>query len=287
MTCTRGATPTTGCKHRIAARAAILTVAIVMLRSEAAFSACEFGDQGHGRVVAVLDGRTIRLDDGREVRLAGIEIPDDAAERSRLSLAGLIEGRAVTLRGHDDTPDRYGRQPAFAVPDGSDAPVQFELLASGEAFASPTAGDQPCSRALLAAEAPARAARRGIWAGSAALKNAKSTDDILARRGRFTVIEGTVSSARLAGATFYVNFGRRWTRDFAVTISKRMMASIEAAGIDLKSLKGKRILVRGWIGARSGPRMEVTQAGQIEMVGAIRPKDGPTATATVPEDEDR
>ncbi|EGP09702.1 hypothetical protein CSIRO_0634 [Bradyrhizobiaceae bacterium SG-6C] len=277
----------TGCRHRIAARAAILTVTIVMLRSEAAFSACEFSDQGHGRVVAVLDGRTFRLDDGREVRLAGLEIADDMAERSKAALAGLIEGRAVTLRGHDDAPDRYGRQPAFAVLDGSDAPVQFDLLTKGEAFASPTAVDSSCSRALLAAEATARAARRGIWAVSVALKNAKSTDDILARRGRFTVIEGTVSSARLAGATFYVNFGRRWTRDFAVTISRRMMASVEAAGIDLKSLKGKRILVRGWIEARSGPRIVVTHAGQIEMMGAIRPKGGLTTTATVPEDEGR
>lgn len=277
----------TGYRHRIAGHTAILAAAIVMLSPKAAFSTCAFSHQGDGRVSAVLDGRTFRLDDGREVRLAGIEIPDDAAERSRGLLAGLIEGRAVTLRGHDDTPDRYGRQLAFAVPDGSDAPVQFDLLARGEAFASPAAGDQPCSRALLAAEAPARAARRGIWAGSAALKNAKSADDILARRGRFTVIEGTVSSARLAGATFYVNFGRRWTRDFAVTISRRMMASVEAAGIDLKSLKGKRILVRGWIEARNGPKLEVTHAGQIEMVGVIGPRDGPTAAATVPEDEGR
>ena len=257
--------------------------------SEVLHAACAFSDQGNGRVSAVLDARTFRLEDGREVRLAGIEIADDAAERSKAALAGLIEGRAVILRGPDDTPDRYGRQPAFAVLEGLDRPVQFDLLTGGEAFASPAVRDRPCSRALLAAEATARAARRGIWAGSAALKNAKSADDILARRGRFTVIEGTVSSARLAGVTFYVNFGRRWTRDFAVTISRRMMASVEAAGIDLKSLKDKRVLVRGWIEARGGPgrgpRIEVTQAGQIEVTSAAGPENGLTATAIVPEDE--
>lgn len=245
-------------------------------------AACEFGHQGDGRVSAVLDARTIRLEDGREVRLAGIEIAEDAADRSKSLLAALIEGRTVTLRAADDTPDRYGRQPAFVTPEGSDKPVQLDLLTRGEAFASPAVRDQPCSRALLAAEATARAARRGIWAGSAALKNAKSPDDILARRGRFTVVEGTVSSARLAGATFYVNFGRRWTRDFAVTISRRMMTSVEATGIDLKSLRDKRVLVRGWIETRSGPRIEVTQAGQIEVIGAARPGNGLTA---VPEDE--
>lgn len=259
--------------------------------SDALYAACEFTPQGEGRATTVLDARTFRFKDGREIRLAGIEIADDTAERSRSTLATLIEGRIVTLRGIDDTPDRYGRQSAFAVLGGSDAPVQFELLTNGEAFASPTVRDPDCSRALLAAEATARAARRGIWSGSVALKNAKSTDDILARRGRFTVIEGTVSSARLAGATFYVNFGRRWTRDFAVTISRRMIASVEAAGIDLKSLKDKRVLVRGWIETRSaprrGPRIEVTHAAQIEVIGAARPKEGLSATATVPEEESK
>lgn len=257
--------------------------------SETLHAACKFPHQGEGRVSAIADARTFRLDDGREVRLAGIEIAEDIAGRSKSALAALIEGRTVTLHAADDGPDRYGRQPAFVIPDGSDRPVQFELLARGDAMASPTVRDQACSRALLAAEATARAARRGIWAGSAALKNAKSTDDILARRGRFTVIEGAVSSARLAGATFYVNFGRRWTRDFAVTISRRMMTSVEAAGVDLKSLKDKRVLVRGWIEARGGPargpRIEVTHAGQIEVIGTARPGDGLTATATVPEDE--
>src|SRR4051794_22249848 len=34
---------------------------------------CRFENQGEGHVSAVIDSRTFRLDDGREVRLAGIE----------------------------------------------------------------------------------------------------------------------------------------------------------------------------------------------------------------------
>ena len=34
---------------------------------------CAFEAQGEGRVAAVIDARTFRLQDGREVRLAGIE----------------------------------------------------------------------------------------------------------------------------------------------------------------------------------------------------------------------
>lgn len=251
-----------------------------------ALAACEFATQGDGRVSGVLDARTFRLEDGREVRLAGIELAADSPDRGKAMLASLIDRRDVSLHGPDDTPDRYGRQPAFVALKGAAAPIQFEMLILGEALASPTVSDPACSRALLAAESAARAARRGIWAGSVALKNAESTDDILARLGRFTMVEGTVSSARLAGATFYVNFGRRWTRDFAVAISRRMMPTVEAAGIDLKSLKGKRVRVRGWIEKRGGPRIEVTHAGQIELIGAIKPISGDLAVKeTVPEDE--
>ena len=245
------------------------TILLVMFSAGALRAACESGIQGEGRVSAVLDARTFRLDDGREVRLAGIEVPQEIAARGRDSLDALIGGRAVTLHGPDDRPDRYGRQLAFVFMKGSAAPVQADLLAAGEAIASPFLPDTACNGALRAAEATARSAKRGIWAGSLALKNAERTDDILAEAGRFAVVEGVVSSARLAGSTFYMNFGRRWTRGFAVTISRRMMPSFEAAGIDLKSLKDKRVRVRGWIERRGGPRIEAIHPGQIEMVAAV------------------
>jgi hypothetical protein len=72
-------------------------------------------------------------------------------------------------------------------------------------------------------------------------------------------------SVRQAGATTYLNFGRNWTRDFAVTVSKRMVASFEAAGLALKSLENRRIRVRGWVETRGGPRIEALRVGQIEL----------------------
>jgi chorismate synthase len=74
-------------------------------------------------------------------------------------------------------------------------------------------------------------------------------------------------SVRQAGATTYLNFGRNWTQGFAVTISRRATAALEAAGIIAKSLENRRIRVRGWVEARGGPRIEVLRAGQIESLG--------------------
>jgi hypothetical protein len=182
-------------------------------------------------------------------------------------LRAIVAGHDVTLRGPDDAPDCYGRQVAFVFLAGSETPVQSELLRQGEALVSSDVVDKDCAAALIAAEAEARQARKGTWADPSAIKNAESPDDILTGIGRFTVVEGKVLSVRTAGATTYLNFGRNWTRDFAVTISRRMMPAIEAAGLNLKSLENKRIRVRGFVEARGGPRIEVLRVGQIEVLG--------------------
>jgi endonuclease YncB( thermonuclease family) len=230
---------------------------------------CAFEPQGEGRVAAVIDARTFRLDDGREVRLAGIEpaVSDKTKAAGTAALSAIISGRDVTLRGEDDTPDRYGRQPAFVFLAGAEMPVQSELLRHGRALVSTDVADKNCAADLAAAEAEARLAKKGTWADPAAIKNAESAGDILAGIGLFTVVEGKVLSVRQAGAVTYLNFGRNWTRDFAVTISRRMMTAFEAAGLGPKSFENRRIRVRGYVEARGGPRIEVLRVGQIEMLG--------------------
>jgi hypothetical protein len=145
--------------------------------------------------------------------------------------------------------------------------VQSLLLALGAALASPEVADRNCFDLLLVAEGEARRTKKGLWADPTVIKNAERPDDILAGIGRFTVVEGKVLSVRQAGTMTYLNFGRNFTRDFAVAIPRRMMPAVESAGIVLKSLENRRIRVRGWIETRPGPRIEVHHAGQIEVLG--------------------
>ena len=253
---------------RFVARLLACSLLLVAAAGRPAIAAgCAFEPQGEGRVAAVIDARSFRLEDGREVHLAGIEPVTTEKASGPSALAALIAGREVTLRGQDDTPDRYGRQPAFVFLDGSETPVQAELLARGEALVSATVADKDCAALLGSAEETARQGRKGTWADPAAIKNAESPGDILTGIGRFTVVEGKVLSVRQAGATTYLNFGRNWTRDFAVTISRRMLSAFDAAGVSLKSLENRRIRVRGLVESRSGPRIEVLRVGQIVRVG--------------------
>jgi endonuclease YncB( thermonuclease family) len=255
--------------HWLTTMALTMGATVAIAGGPASAAPCAFEPQGEGRVTAVIDTRSFRLEDGRDVRLAGIEpaFPEKSAAERTQALTALLAGREVRLVGEDDTPDRYGRQPAFVwlLPD--QMLVQRELLARGEAIASAALGDKECAAALLAAEAVAREAKRGIWADPTAIKNPESPGDILTGIGRFTLVEGKVLSVRQAGATTYLNFGRNWTRDFAVTIPKRALANLAVAGLVPKSLENKRIRVRGVVEARTGPRIEVLRVGQIELIG--------------------
>jgi endonuclease YncB( thermonuclease family) len=244
----------------------LLAVIAISTSAQSASAACMFAAQGEGRVADVIDVRTLRLSDGNVIRLAGIE-PIANSSRPTNDLSALIAGRDVTLYGESDMPDRYGRQPAFVFVDPAAPSLQAQLLAQGAALASGTVSDKACAAELAAAEGSARRLKRGIWAQTNVIKNAESPGDILADVGRFGVVEGRVLSVRQAGTVTYVNFGRRWTEDFAVTVSRRMIAAFETAGIMLKSLERRHIRVRGWIERRGGPRIEALGVWQIEVVG--------------------
>jgi endonuclease YncB( thermonuclease family) len=247
----------------VAGTVALAAVLAVAALSSPAMAECGGAGIGAAEVAAALDARTLRLADGREVRLAGLA-PVPAAPTA----LARFTGHRVTLRG-DDAPDRYGRQTLVVVPDGSETSIQARLLAEGAALASGQMAEPGCAAELAGAEAAARAAGRGLWTG-AVIKNAARPQDILAKLGQFAIVEGKVHSVRAAGATLYLNFGRRWTRDFAATIPARLAAGFAVDGFALASLTGRRVRVRGIVGRRGGPRIEVVRAGQIELVRESR-----------------
>src|ERR1700675_1593157 len=77
-------------------RAAVAVCLALFAPGQAHAAGCMFTTQGEGRVAAVIDARSFRLDDGREIRLAGIEPANKA--KGAAALSALLIGRAVTPR---------------------------------------------------------------------------------------------------------------------------------------------------------------------------------------------
>src|SRR5258705_12087053 len=101
------------CGERVAVASTCSLLLIVAATGPADAAGCAFEPQGEGRVVEIVDARTFRLADDREILLAGIEPVVTEKARRISALSALVAGRDVTLPGGDDTPSRYGRHPAF------------------------------------------------------------------------------------------------------------------------------------------------------------------------------
>lgn len=227
----------------------------------------------------VVDGRTFVLEDGREVRLAAIEVPQQqpgegppepaaAGRAAKAALERLVLGQQVLLQRLGPTPDRYGRLTGhvFTASNGVASSVQRAMLSDGHARVAARVAERACAADFLLRERTARTAKLGLWAYSNYdIQHADKAVDILAHRGQFAVVEGKVLSVRESGATIYLNFGRRWSEDFTVTILKRNERTFSAGGIEPKKLEGRRIMVRGWIEERGGPWIDATHPEQIEI----------------------
>ncbi len=242
-------------------------------------AACGGDVVGAGSVRSIVDGRSFGLDDGRPVRLAAVEVPplpalDEsgvraaAGQAARLAFASIVSGQRVELRYRDTTTDRYGRAVAhvYLAVGGRPLNAAQSLLAQGHARVAAEVGDRVYAAEMLAFERAARAAKFGLWGEPYyGVLEAQSGAELLARHGRFALVEGKVLSVRETGGTIYMNFGRRWSDALTVTIWKRNERTFAAAGLPPKSLENRHVRVRGWIEERNGPRIEARHPEQIEI----------------------
>lgn len=216
------------------------------------------------------------LADGRRVRLAGIGLaaPGEGEAAASEALAALVADGPVRLDAATAPRDRYGRDVArVASVDGDD--LAERLVAAGVALVGPApraAPDGPCRARLLAAEAAARVARRGLWSdGTLAIEAAD--DPLLATRaGRYALVEGRIASLGKAGRTRYLNFGRRWSLDFTVTIAESEGAWPRGWGIGPAALEGSRVRVRGWLEADDGGLVRLGRPEDLQRPGGQAPR---------------
>jgi endonuclease YncB( thermonuclease family) len=257
-----------------AALAAFISHGAGAAPGDSAKAACSLTAFAESRAQAAIDGRTLKLADGREVRLAGIEVPPASEARaggfgSVAALDALVAEKDIVLKHLNPATDRYGRVVAWAFRRGAigEELVAALLVAKGHARVAIAAGERACMTELMAAERLARTAKLGLWGDPRyELKRAQNPGEIATARGRFSLVEGSVLSVRDSGGVIYVNFSRRWTEDFTVTISKRNERFFIAQGLSPKALQGRRVRIRGVVEERGGPWIEAVRPEQIEVV---------------------
>lgn len=275
-------------RHRRPARPprrfAWLVAALVLLLPAGAASAVEAAAPtplaalepgGSATVAEIVDGDTLVLADGRQVRLVGIQTPKlplgrpdfpawPLAEAARTALAELALGREAGLAIGGAALDRHGRTLAHLHVDGTW--LQGALLARGLARVYSFSDNRALAAEMLALEAAAREAGRGIWADPwyRVLPAAELAADPARWRDSFQIVEGEVVDVAVVRNRAYLNFGDDWRSDFTVVLDPAALKLFAAAGRPLESLEGRRIRVRGWIKSFNGPMIDATHPEQIE-----------------------
>ena len=250
----------------------LLVIAGHALALEPALDSLERGERG--RVVAVVDGDTVTLDTGIEVRLVGLQAPKlplgragfeawPLADEAKAALEAITLERAVELRYGGRQRDRHGRALAHLVVEG-EGWVQGLMLERGMARVYSFPDNRALVAEMLALEAAARAGRRGIWSHPfyAVLTPEAAADHI----DDFELVEGRVLSVGGTSSRTYLNFGADFRTDFTVSVARRDRRAFDAAGLDLDGLEGHIIRVRGWVDSINGPMVEATHPEQIELV---------------------
>ena len=247
---------------------------------------CSLDEGPSGVVSTVIDGETIKLEDGTEVRLIGALAPRArdagappgswAPEKNAVdALSRLVLGKHVKLAYGGRRADRYGRVLAhvFIVNGASSEWVQGDLLDTGQARAYGLEDSFTCGRELLAHEVLARNARLGLWAnGLYATKPADKPEYLMRLRGKYERVVGKVANVGVTKSATYLNFGSDWHTDFTVRIGKRVLGSNSEFAARLKSLQGVHVSVRGWIVRRDGPAVELVDPSELEILDEKAPE---------------
>lgn len=232
---------------------------------------CEEPRTATARVIRALDGDTIETSQG-VVRLAGIEAPHgfgfgdpEQADTARITLNGLVKGKAIAIAALGEQPDRYGRTHAHVFMEDGQW-LQAVLVDLGMVRVRPLAGEEACLSPLVGAEATARAAERGVWAGG--INGPLPADDSsLSRKiGLYAIVEGRILSVGYGSVMVFLDFGHNYRRDFTVMIPKRLQAQFAEAGMPVATFEGRLVRVRGMIEESGGPAIRLQSPAAIELL---------------------
>ena len=201
-------------------------------------------------VQQVIDGDTVRLHNGRSVRLIGINAPEMGgrgrtdqpyAVQAKQRLTALVKANnnKVSLRTGQESKDRYGRVLAYTY-DRHGASFEEQLVAAGLAFHAVIAPNIELAECLVQAEEHARTARLGLW------KHATYKPVQQIKAGGFTLLQGRVQSVQRNKGDVWLELGHSVT----VNIPKAALQNFDNELFE--DWQGRTLQTRGWVADRHG-----------------------------------
>lgn len=199
-------------------------------------------------VAEVVDGDTLRLEDGRQVRLIGINAPEFGrdnesdqpwADQAYRAVQNFVQrgGRGIALRHGRERRDRHDRLLAHPyLPDGRN--LTRLLLERGYGLRVTVPPNLHHYRCYDRAEKDARAGGRGVWSGP--WYRGTPAADLAEDAGGFSVVSGRIRRVGESARAFYLEL-----EGLTLRLSKDDLPYFE--DLDPHAREGQRLRVRGWI----------------------------------------
>ncbi|MED5494068.1 MAG: thermonuclease family protein [Pseudomonadota bacterium] len=197
---------------------------------------------------SVTDGDTLRLSDGRRLRLIGINTPEIGrdgapsepyAQAARRALQALVEHQPLQLALGEDGRDHYGRTLGYLF-DEQGRSIEALLLSEGLGYAVVIPPNYLLAECHQAAEQLARGARRGLWQNPPVL----SLDEL--DSSGFHVLQGRVAAVTRSRHALWIDLDGPLT----LRLERRDLDYFDHAPD--ASLVGQQVEVRGWVVDRQG-----------------------------------
>ncbi|MBD3245545.1 MAG: nuclease [Candidatus Omnitrophica bacterium] len=231
-------------------------------------------DYGNIYVTEVIDGDTVRLENGRLLRYIGVDTPEVRVKRGTDFVyapepyalraleynRGLVEHKRVRVEFDVEKTDKYGRLLGYVF--SGDEFVNKALLTRGYAVLLTIPPNVKYTKEFTAAQRAAREAGRGLWAEMTLIPASRAHEHI----ARFRTVRGRVESTGESEHCVYLNFGADWRTDFTAVIFKNSLQGFEKRNIDPETYyRGKCVEVRGRIKEYHGPEIVVNSPGDIDV----------------------
>jgi micrococcal nuclease len=206
---------------------------------------------GFYRVKRVFDGDTLMLEDGRKVRLLGVNTPEvehrnqpgqAGGEEAKRWLAEKLQNRKVRLQTDAEATDKYGRTLAHVFTDRKEH-VNLQLVEQGLAAVNIYPPNLLYAEALVKAERSAQQAGSGIWRRPEYAPIPVNRLPAFGHSG-WTRITGRVVDLRSSRKFVYLKFSNK----FEARIEKQGLSMFP----DLRNYLQQPVEVRGWLNKYKG-----------------------------------
>jgi hypothetical protein len=236
--------------------------------SEEKLPTCLHLPENSGVVKNITKQNSIILDDGRELVLANIFLKK---KDSRHFIKKVVLNKKISFYSSGRLKDRYNRLivQIFYQQEEKRTWLQEALIQKGHAVAMALPTNWLCATELLTREKNIRERdeKSKILEFNFPIIRVENTKSLNQKQqGSFQIVKGRVFSISRTAQNTYINFSKNWRKDFTAVVSNHLLKRKKGRWPKLKLLKGKTIILRGWLDHYNGPLIRLETPEMIEII---------------------